>query len=52
LVVAIYDLTSTFENPAGFEHDLSGVRDGLDVHVLVIPWVGPRAAKPNKPARR
>lgn len=43
LIAVIYDLAGTFENPAGFEHDLSGRRDGLDIRVLVVPWVGPRA---------
>jgi hypothetical protein len=44
LVAAVYDLAGTFENPAGFEHDMSGVRDGLEVRVVVIPWVGPRSS--------
>lgn len=44
LVAVIYDLAGTFENPVGFEHDLSGMRDGLDVRVVVVPWVGPRWA--------
>ena len=43
LVVAIYDLAGTFKNPVGFEHDLGGNRDGLEVRVIVVPWVGPRA---------
>jgi DpnII restriction endonuclease len=43
LVVVVYDLAHTFDNVAGFEHDLSGMRDGLDVRVVVVPWVGPRA---------
>lgn len=42
LVVAIYDFAGTFENSAGFEHDLSGHRDGIEVRVIVVPWVGPR----------
>jgi hypothetical protein len=42
LIVAVYDLADTFENPAGFEGDLSGQHNGLEVHVLVVPWVGPR----------
>jgi hypothetical protein len=45
LVIAIFDLAGTFENRAGFEHDLSGHRDGLEVHVLVVPWVGPRVSR-------
>lgn len=42
LIAVIYDLMGTFDNPVGFEHDLSSERDGLDVHVIVVPWVGPR----------
>jgi hypothetical protein len=42
LVIVIYDLANTFENPVGFEHDLSGIKDGLEVRVIVVPWVGPR----------
>lgn len=42
LVAVVYDLVGSFENPAGFEHDLSGMRDGLAVRVVVVPWVGPR----------
>jgi len=42
LVVAIYDVADEFENGPGFEYDLTRDHDGLDVHVLVIPWTGPR----------
>lgn len=42
LVVAIYDFGSTFRNPTGFENDLSGRYNELEVIVLVIPWTGPR----------
>jgi hypothetical protein len=45
LVAVVYDLAGTFENPVGFEHDLGGMRDGLDVRVVVVPWVGPRWAE-------
>jgi hypothetical protein len=40
-VIAVYDLAAAIRNPEGFEHDLSGQHKGLDVRLLVIPWVGP-----------
>ena len=43
LVIVVYDLFGTFENPAGFENDLGGTRDGLVVRVVIVPWVGPRS---------
>ncbi len=42
LIVAIYDLAGTFNNRDGFEHDLSDASGDLSVHVLVVPWVGPK----------
>lgn len=45
LVIVVYDLAGTFANAAGFEDDLSGDHNGLDVRVLVVGWpvvaVGP-----------
>jgi hypothetical protein len=38
LVAVVYDLEGTFTNAAGFERDLSGVRDGLSSRVVVVPW--------------
>lgn len=38
VVVAVYDLASTFKNPVGFETDLTGRHNNLDVIVLVISW--------------
>lgn len=42
LIAIVYDLASTIRNPAGFENDLSGSREGLDVRVVVVGW--PRSA--------
>jgi hypothetical protein len=44
-VVAIDDLAATFANPEGFESDLSEHRDGLEVRVIVVPWVGRRSSE-------
>lgn len=41
VIFAIYDLAETFVNPSGFEFDLSGRHGDVDVHVLVVPWIGP-----------
>jgi hypothetical protein len=38
LIAVVYDLASTVPNPAGFENDLSGMRNGLDVRVIVVGW--------------
>jgi hypothetical protein len=38
LVVAIYDLADTFDNPTGFEQDFSRRHDDLEVHVIVVGW--------------
>jgi hypothetical protein len=38
VIVAVYDLASTFRNPVGFENDLTGRHNNLDVIVLVISW--------------
>jgi hypothetical protein len=38
LVILIYDLASTFRNPAGFENDFNGRHGELDVRVLVVGW--------------
>ncbi len=35
LIVAVYDLSSTFSNPSGFESDLSGRHNDLEVTVVV-----------------
>jgi hypothetical protein len=43
LVVAVYDLNGNWTNPAGFEHDLTRAHDGLEVEVVVVPWIGPVA---------
>jgi hypothetical protein len=43
LIVAIYDVADEFENGPGFEFDFTGDHNGLAVHVLVVPWTGPRA---------
>jgi hypothetical protein len=43
LVVAVYDLNGNWKNPAGFEHDLTRAHDGLEVEVVVVPWIGPRS---------
>jgi hypothetical protein len=39
VVFAIYDFAGTITNASGFENDLTGRREQLDVIVLVIPWV-------------
>ncbi|MDQ1444168.1 MAG: hypothetical protein QOI20_632 [Acidimicrobiaceae bacterium] len=44
LIATVYDLASTFENAAGFEHDLTEAYQDLDVHVVVVPWVGPKSS--------
>src|ERR1019366_10675193 len=36
---------ATFANPEGFESDLSENRDGLEVRVIVVPWVGRRSSE-------
>lgn len=36
LVCLVYDTEHYLDNPRGIENDLSGVRDGLEVHVLVV----------------
>jgi hypothetical protein len=36
LVCLVYDPDHEIENPRGIERDLSGVRDGLEVHVLIV----------------
>lgn len=38
LIAVVYDLASTFDNPNGFERDLSGKRGSLTVDVLVVGW--------------
>lgn len=45
LIVVVYDLVGDLVNPSGFEADLSGIRDGLRVFTVVVPWVGCRASK-------
>ena len=35
LIAVVYDLAGTFKNVGGFEDDLSGLRQSLDVHVIV-----------------
>lgn len=42
LIAVVYDLASTFNNPAGFERDLSGRHRSLDLVVLVVGWPIPR----------
>jgi len=38
LVIAVYDLASTFNNPVGFESDLTSCNENLDVRVVVAGW--------------
>ncbi len=38
LVILIYDLASTFRNPAGFENDFNGRHGELELRVLVVGW--------------
>jgi hypothetical protein len=38
LLAVVYDLAASFNNPIGFERDLSGEHDGLEVRVLVVGW--------------
>jgi hypothetical protein len=38
LIAVVYDLASTFDNPVGFEKDLSGRHGNIDVIVLVVGW--------------
>jgi hypothetical protein len=42
LIAVVYDIESTFRNPAGFEKDLTGRHGNLDVRVLVVGWPIPR----------
>ncbi len=42
VIAVVYDFGDVFENPSGFEHDLSGPQGRLDAHVVVVPWSGPR----------
>lgn len=42
LIAVVYDLADTFDNPAGFEEDLSELREDLEVRVIVVGWSLPR----------
>ena len=33
----VYDPQEFIKNPIGLENDLSGIKDGLDVKVIIIP---------------
>ena len=38
LIAVVYDIASTFRNPAGFEEDLTGPRNGICTSVIVVGW--------------
>jgi hypothetical protein len=38
LIAVVYDLASTFDNPTGFERDLTGWHRNIEVIVLVVGW--------------
>lgn len=46
LLVVVFDLFDKFENPVGFENDLSETVGGLRSLVVVVPW--PAAARADQ----
>jgi hypothetical protein len=42
LIAVVYDIASTFDNPTGFENDLSGQHGSIEVIVLVVGWPLPQ----------
>ncbi len=38
VIAVVYDLHSTFNNPVGFENDLTGHRNDIQTYTLVVGW--------------